>query len=145
MIPLKPEITQSEIELIQELISKNPSWGRTKLSIELCNLWGWLYQDGCPKEIACRDLLRKLDFKGLIKLPQKIKNTGLKPGSKNHIQLILHDNTEVFGNIKDIQVIFNLRYGYIGCDYFIVIVCKGGICSITAIYHIFCISSCKLE
>ena len=106
MIPLKPEITQLEIELIQELISKNPSWGRTKLSIELCNLWGWNHQDGCPKQIACRDLLRKLDFKGLIKLPQKIKNTGLKPGSKNRIQLILHDTTEVFGNIKDILPVY---------------------------------------
>jgi hypothetical protein len=102
MIPLKPQITQSEIELIQELIEKHPSWGRTRLSIELCNLWGWHHQDGCPKEIACRDLLRKLDFKGLIKLPQKIKNTGLKPKSKNHIQLILHDTTEVLANIKDI-------------------------------------------
>ena len=102
MIPLKPQITQSEIELIQELIEKHPSWGRTRLSIELCNLWGWHHQDGCPKEIACRDLLRKLYFKGLIKLPQKIKNTGLKPKSKNHIQLILHDTTEVLANIKDI-------------------------------------------
>jgi hypothetical protein len=98
----KPEITQSEIELIQKLITNNPSWGRTKLSVELCNIWGWHHHDGHPKEIACRDLLRKLDFKGLIKLPQKIKNTGLKPGSKNRIQLILHDTTEVLANIKDI-------------------------------------------
>ena len=99
---IKPEITQSKIAQIQELISTNPSWGRTKLSIELCNLWGWQHHDGRPKEISCRDLLRKLDAKGIIALPAKIRDSGLKPGSKKCIQLMLHDIMEISCDIKEI-------------------------------------------
>lgn len=98
----KPQITQCQIELIKELIEKNPSWGRTKLSVKLCKIWGWCYHDGSPKDISCRDMLRSLDAKGLIKLPKKIKNTGLKKGSKNHIQLILNNRDEVLADIVDI-------------------------------------------
>jgi hypothetical protein len=47
-------------------------------------------------------MLRDLDLKGLIKLPKKIKNTGLKPGSKNHIQLVFSNRDEVFSDIVDI-------------------------------------------
>ena len=99
---IKPEITQTEIALIEKLIVDNPSWGRQKISIELCEIWGWCYQDGRPKEISCRDLLRRLDAKGLIKLPAKLRSGGLKPGSKNHIQLTLHDTTEISGIIQEI-------------------------------------------
>jgi len=99
---LKPQITQQELELIKELIEKNPSWGRTKLSIELCKIWNWCHHDGSPKDISCRDMLRGLDTKGLIRLPKKIKNTGLKKGSKNHIQLVLGNREEVLADIVDI-------------------------------------------
>ncbi len=102
---IKPEITQSKIDQILELISTNPSWGRTKLSIELCNLWGWQHHDGRPKEISCRDLLRKLDAKGIITLPAKIRDSGLKPGTKNCIQLMLHDIMEISCDITEIHPI----------------------------------------
>jgi len=99
---IKPQITQSEIDFIQKLISENPSWGRTKLSIELCNLWDWRYHDGRPKDISCRDLLRKLAAKGVITLPEKIGNAGLKAGRKTQLQLMLHDTTEISCSIKEI-------------------------------------------
>lgn len=34
----RPEITQKEIDLIKRLISENPTWGRTRLSVELCRI-----------------------------------------------------------------------------------------------------------
>jgi hypothetical protein len=99
---IKPQITQTEIELIQKLIAENPTWGRTRLSIELCQIWDWHHSDGQPKEISCRDLLRRLDAKCLIALPPRLTKSFLKPGRKNHTQFILQDTTEISGDIRDI-------------------------------------------
>jgi hypothetical protein len=99
---IKPQITPVEIELIQKLISSNPTWSRTRLSIELCRIWDWRHTDGNPKEISCRDLLRQLDAKGLIVLPPCRQKPVFKPGYRSHIQLMLHDTTEISGDIRDI-------------------------------------------
>jgi hypothetical protein len=99
---IKPQITATEIELIKELIAANPTWGRKRLSIELCRIWDWRHPDGHPKEISCRDLLRRLDAKGLIALPPRLTQAFLKPGRRNHIQLRLHDTTEISTDIRDI-------------------------------------------
>jgi hypothetical protein len=99
---IKPQITQTEIELIQTLISANPTWGRTQLSLELCHIWDWRHPDGQPKEVSCRDLLRRLDAKGLIALPPRLTNAFLKPGHKKRIQFMLHDTTEIANDIRDI-------------------------------------------
>jgi hypothetical protein len=98
----KPQITKIEIDQINKLISENPSWGRTRLSIELCNLWGWNHHDGRPKEISCRDMLRRLDGKKLIILPAKLSNSGTRKGIKNQVQSILHDTSEILGDIRGI-------------------------------------------
>jgi hypothetical protein len=99
---IKPQITATEIELIQKLISTNPTWGRSRLSIELCKIWDWCHPDGQPKAISCRDLLRRLDAKGIIVLPPPLTNSFLKPGRQNHTQLMLHDATEISSDIRDI-------------------------------------------
>ena len=98
----KPKITETEIEFIRQLILKNPLWSRTKLSIELCNLWGWLHHDGRPKDISCRDMLRDLNEKQLITLPAPVRDSGRKPGTKSRIQIMLHDTSEISTSIKDI-------------------------------------------
>lgn len=98
----KPKITETEIEFIRQLILDNPLWGRTKLSIELCNLWGWLHHDGRPKDISCRDMLRALNEKQLIALPTPIMDSGRKPGAKNRIPMMLHNTSEISTSIKDI-------------------------------------------
>lgn len=98
---IKPQITQVEIELIQKLISSNPTWSRTRLSIELCQIWDWRHPDGHPKEISCRDLLRRLAAKSLIVLPPLRQQPVFKPGYKNPLQLMLHDTSEIYGDIRD--------------------------------------------
>ena len=40
------EITPEDIHLIQQLLADNPSWGRTKLSKELCKMWQWRKPNG---------------------------------------------------------------------------------------------------
>jgi len=51
------------------LLQKHPSWNRTRLSCELCVHWNWQRPDGQIKDMACRELLRKLESRALVKLP----------------------------------------------------------------------------
>jgi len=98
---LKPEITKTEIELINRIMTENPKWGRTKISLELCKIWEWNYHDGRPKGISCRDMLRRLDAKGIITLPLKQK---IKPVTtiKKQLQIMLFDTNEKVCDIKEI-------------------------------------------
>lgn len=62
-------IGPEDIELISGLISTEGHLGRTHLSERLCQIWDWRQANGRLREIACRDLLRQLDAKGLVQLP----------------------------------------------------------------------------
>lgn len=63
------ELTQTDIEAIRQLIADNPDWHRTRLSKELCTIWGWRTETGLLKDMACRSMLRKLEQKGFVALP----------------------------------------------------------------------------
>lgn len=81
-------VTGSDIDTIRNLIADNPQWHRTRISQELCELWGWRNDAGAIKDMAARSLLRKLAEMGLIELPapirssnnqHKFRNIGEKP------------------------------------------------------------------
>ena len=97
----KPAITKKEIEQISNLIRENPTWGRSRLSKELCYQWNWVNHDGKPKDISCRDMLRDFDAKGLITLPPQ-QHPARKAGCRDRIQLMLHDTTELSINITGV-------------------------------------------
>ena len=70
--PLKIQgrlVTEAQVNEIVMLLHEHPSWNRTHLSRELCGRWNWQRPDGQIKDMACRELLRKLEFRTLIKLP----------------------------------------------------------------------------
>jgi hypothetical protein len=60
---------EADIELIRGLIREEGQRGRTHLSERLCRIWDWRQANGHWREIACRDLLRQLEAKGLVQLP----------------------------------------------------------------------------
>ncbi|MEA1961013.1 MAG: DUF4338 domain-containing protein, partial [Bacillota bacterium] len=99
---VRPTITEVQIALINELIANNPTWGRTRLSKELCLIWNWCDHNGNPKDISCRDMLRKLDAKKQICLPN-IQKQGRQPGTRDIIKLQIHDTTEITCSIKDVM------------------------------------------
>ena len=68
--------TGSDVELIRRLIDSNPSWHRTRLSKELCELWNWKGDNGQPRDMAARSFLLKLEARGLIVLPPRRINSG---------------------------------------------------------------------
>ena len=98
----KPEITESHIEQIRQLIDTNPSWTRSALSRKLCEMWDWKSSVGQIKDISCRDLLRSLDRKGLICLPAARQTTRAPGLGADKIKHVEHDATAVEVNLRDI-------------------------------------------
>jgi len=102
-------ITASEIEIVKKLIGANPSWNRTRLSKELCALWDWRRASGELKDIACRSLLRKLEYSGHIRLPEgKHKNDS--PARRANIHAVLHSKMPIQCSLKkllpiDVQLV----------------------------------------
>jgi hypothetical protein len=88
----KPEITEERVREINSLIAQNPEWNRTRISKSLCELWDWKGANGQIKDIACRDMLRKLDGSGRIKLPPVMAQSR-KAGVKAKIVHQSHDTT----------------------------------------------------
>jgi len=64
-------ITPHDLDLIRSVVHQYWQQGRTFISKELCRLWHWHQPNGALKDMACRELLRRLEQKGLIPLPLK--------------------------------------------------------------------------
>jgi hypothetical protein len=83
---LKREIGPAELAQIKGLLETTGHRGRTYLSKELCQLWDWRLPNGQLRDIACRDLLRRLEKRGLIELPPPL-HPARRPGYKNTTSL----------------------------------------------------------
>ncbi len=98
------EMAHSDIELVRQLISTNPTWGRTRLSKELCMLWNWKNAGGRLKDMACRSLLLKLQKRELVTLPAPKKKTN-NDKRNSSIRLVLHNTLPVQASLKDLSPI----------------------------------------
>ncbi len=96
---MRPEITDQKIEEITRLLFENPSMGRSKLSIMLCEMWNWRGPNGQVKDMSCRDMLRALDKAGKITLPLPKQ----KPTRPSVVKHMVHDETPVTEILKDLR------------------------------------------
>lgn len=71
--------TQEDFLLIRKLVRDNPSWGRTRLSKEVCLRFGWLDPTGRTKERACRVALLRAEELGFVELPLRKLERGGRP------------------------------------------------------------------
>lgn len=71
-------VTPHDLDLVRSLVKHYWKRGRTFISRELCLHWKWYQQNGALKDMACRELLRRLEEKGLIALPPSRKKNGYK-------------------------------------------------------------------
>lgn len=100
-------ITQGDIVFIRELIAKNPTSSRRKLSAELCRAWNWVQPNGELKDMVCRGLMLELHRQGQIELPAKQKEP-LNPLVKRCKPLLDEDAVDrspLDGRLSDIQPI----------------------------------------
>jgi hypothetical protein len=66
-------IGPEDLKEIRRLIVEEGQQGRSHISERLCEIWNWRQANGRFRQIACRDLLRRLQSKSLIELPPMLK------------------------------------------------------------------------
>ena len=101
--PLKIQgrfVTEAEVIEVRILLQNHPLWNRSRLSRELCGRWKWRRPDGQIKDMACRELLRKLESRTLIKLPPR-QRPG--PGRLPAIEPIAVDQRPIACRLSDIK------------------------------------------
>jgi hypothetical protein len=60
--------TTRQVLMIERVVEKYASQGRTSISRRVCRALRWRQRNGALKDMACREVLRRLDAKGLIDL-----------------------------------------------------------------------------
>jgi hypothetical protein len=94
------QVTSQDISLIRSLVDQYHQQGRTFISKELCRIWNWHQPNGALKDMACRELLRRLEQKGLITLP--LKKIDIDRGQKKRSpQGLPHETHPLTGRLKD--------------------------------------------
>lgn len=109
------KITSEDICYIKNLIVSHPSWHRTKISRELCELWNWRKDNNQLKDMACRSLLLKLEQVGYIKLPKRrIENSNRSRG--NSKISVTYSTEAISCNLKALSqikiIVVNPKYSY---------------------------------
>jgi hypothetical protein len=75
------EITAAQVEFIRQLIVAHPEATRRRLSLLVCEAWGWKQPNGAPRDMVCRGLLLGLHRAGDIALPPA-KQQGFNPAAR---------------------------------------------------------------
>jgi hypothetical protein len=65
------QIRQSDVTFLRELIAQHPGLSRRRLSVRVCEAWGWVQPNGQPRDMVCRSLLLALHRAGHLELPAK--------------------------------------------------------------------------
>lgn len=94
-------IGPSELALIRRLLAETPCRHRTRLSMDLCEIWNWRNAAGQLKDMACRTLLLKLEKRGLIVLPPRLRSP-VNAARNSSLPLIEHNQTPIAGSLRDV-------------------------------------------
>src|SRR5882672_9995709 len=70
------EVGAAELEQIRGWLGLHREWSRRRLSEELARHWDWRTATGQLKDIAARDLLNRLEARGLLGLPARQRRGG---------------------------------------------------------------------
>lgn len=100
------ELYIQDIHFIQALIAKHYTRGRSYISRVLCQAWQWVQPNGKLKECAARDLLLRLEEKGFIELPPRLRSkNNLKNKCFNQIPLFSKEPLEgLAGDYDDLSI-----------------------------------------
>ena len=126
-------ITSQVLDQIQRTIDSHWEEGRSEISHILCNMWDWRQANGRLKEMACRDLLLRLQRMDLIVLPPRKRSNN---NCKKNLSFLFDVNTHsITGRIDTFtQIDFELattttkrrlwnslvdRHHYLGCKHIV--------------------------
>jgi hypothetical protein len=92
MVTIQGQRRSPDLGLIERLLSEHPDWGRSRLSLALCELWDWRAANGQLEDMACRSLLLRLERAGQIQLPPRQRKS--PNGYRNRSALWVPHGTE---------------------------------------------------
>ncbi len=95
------ELGAQDIHDIQALVSRFYTKGRAYISRELCQAWGWVQPNGKLKEYAARDLLLRLEEKGFLGLPPRLRPDNNRP--KAFVQIPLFGQIPLEGPLHQYE------------------------------------------
>jgi hypothetical protein len=96
-------IREADLLLIRQLVEEEGAQGRSHISNRLCEIWNWRQANGRFRQIACRDLLRRLEAHGLIELPPKLREAR-RAGYRNRTSTPeLLDRRPLTGRLPEFQ------------------------------------------
>jgi len=102
MVTLRGQPFCPDTALIERLLGDNPGWGRTRLSVKLCEIWDWRAANGQLKDMACRNLLLRLEQAGQIRLPPRQRKS--TNAYRNRFPLwVPHTSDPIEGLLKDLM------------------------------------------
>jgi hypothetical protein len=86
------ELDLHDIQFIRDLVTEHYSRGRSHISRVLCEAWQWVQLNGKFKEYAARDLLLRLEERGFLELPPRLRpKNNLKRKSFAQVPLFLKE------------------------------------------------------
>ena len=101
MVTIQGRRFSPDIGLIEKLLADNPAWGRSRLSVKLCELWDWRAPNGQLRDMACRNLLLRLEKTGRIVLPPRQRKS--PNGYRNRSPVwVAHPTEPIEGGLKDL-------------------------------------------
>jgi hypothetical protein len=99
-------ITAGQIEFIRQLIRQHPGATRRRLSLLLCEAWGWQQANGAPRDMVCRGLLLGLHRAAQIDLPlarAKGFNPAVRHASKRWKAAVEVDTTPLLAPLSALR------------------------------------------
>lgn len=101
MVTIQGQRCSPDLSLIERLLSEHPDWGRSRLSVALCEQWNWRAANGQLKDMACRSLLLRLERSGAIRLPPRQRKS--PNGYRNRTsRWVPHCSEPIVGALKDL-------------------------------------------
>jgi hypothetical protein len=96
--------TTKELFEIKEIIRLFPKLSQNELAKTICETLGWLAPNGKYKLESCRELLKKLESRQWIQLPQK-QHSRIPSKELNHYQVEIEADPEILGVVSDLAPI----------------------------------------
>lgn len=96
-------VTAQDAAFIQDLIDKNPTDSRRRLSVKLCQAWDWRQANGAFRDMVCRGLMLALHRAGHIQLPAKKAHPNNPLAKRRAPEKITIDQSPIEGKLSAIK------------------------------------------
>ncbi len=97
------KIRPSDLAFIKEMIERHRVQGRSQIARLLCEAWDWRQPGGRLRDMACRDLLLRLEERNFLQLPPRLKGR-CGPKSLDHYPLPVTPRPIEDGSLSHVEV-----------------------------------------